>query len=386
MAFSFWEIFRGRAEPQKVEAADLFAEARADFQARGLALDACIDLIANAVGRADFRTFEDNKEVFDELWYRWNIEPNRNQNSTMFLHSLVDHLCRHNDALIVSAKRRGAPRMDMYVADAWSLESKSVMRDNRYKSVKVGAFTFDRSFDEGDVMRLKLNNANVRAVLDAMQTSYEKMLKYAEAAYEQAAAQHWKVHVDRVRRGRDEDEQAALSNLTGEFNEFLNSPLSVILEYDGLTYTDVSKAGGGKEQLADTRALVEDVFNLTARAFGIPITLIQGKVEGTKDATERFLSECIDPICDQLQEEIQRKEWTFDAWRAGSYIRVDTSAIRHFDLFENAAAVEKLIGSGAYSINELRRAANQPRLPDAWADAHYMTLNISPMDSQTRKL
>ena len=386
MAFSFWEIFRGQAAPQKVEAADLFAEARADFQARGLALDACIDLIANAVGRADFRTFEDNKEVFDELWYRWNVEPNRNQNSTMFLHDLVDRLCRNNEALVVSSKRRGEPRMDMYVADAWQLESESALRDNRYKGVKVGKTDFIKSFPESDVLRLKLNNANVRAVLDAMQGSYEKMLKYAEAAYEQAAAQHWKVHVDRVRRGRDEDEQAALANLTGEFNEFLNSPLSVILEYDGLTYTDVSKAGGGKEQLADTRALVEDVFNLTARAFGIPITLIQGKVEGTKDATERFLSECIDPICDQLQEEIQRKEWTFDAWRAGSYIRVDTSAIRHFDLFENAAAVEKLIGSGAYSINELRRAANQPRLPDAWADAHYMTLNISPMDSQTQKL
>ena len=65
---------------------------------------------------------------------------------------------------------------------------------------------------------------------------------------------------------------------------------------------------------------------------------------------------------------------------------MDTSSIIHFDLFANAANVEKLVGSGAYTINDVRRAANQSAIPEPWADEHFMTLNISTMSQATRKL
>lgn len=385
MSFSFWEIFRGRAAPKEVSVADLFGEARTEYRLRELALQTCIDLIAGAVGRADFRTFQKDTEVFGETYFRWNIEPNRNQNSTVFLHQLIDNLCRHNEALIVSVKRRGADRLDMYVADAWKLDSESALRENRYKDVKSGATDFYKSFPESDVLHLTLNRTDVKDILDKAIAAHDRMIGYAQTAFEQATGNHWKVHADRARRNEQGQEENITTLLNKQFSDFLNTPSSVILEFDGMTYTDVSRRGG-KEELDAVRTLFEDVFNETARAFKIPIVLVQGKVEGTKDATERFLSECIDPICDQLQEEAQRKEWTFEEWQAGSFIRVDTSAIRHFDLFENAASVEKLIGSGAYSINELRRAANQPRINAPWADAHYMTLNIEPVESQTRPL
>ena len=385
MAFSFWTLFRGRAAPAEVRAQELFSDAAADYGARQLALSACINLIANAVGRADFRTFENGKEVFGELWYRWNVEPNRNQNSSVFLHRLIYKLCTEGEALVVSQKRRTEDRLDMFVADDWEKETESVLRENRYRHVKVGSFEFNRSFAEADTLHLYLNAEKLTPVLTGLLSSYEKLLNIAVSAYEYTGGQHWKIHADRVRRGDNETEETLRKIMEQDIKTFLSAPRSAILEYDGLTYTDVSK-GGGKENLADTRTLFEDIFNLTARAFGIPISLIEGKVEGTKDATERFLSECIDPIADQLQEEIQRKEWSFSSWQAGSFIRVDTSAIRHFDLFENAAAVEKLVGSGAYSINELRRAANQPRIDEPWADAHYMTLNISGVGEQTREL
>ena len=65
---------------------------------------------------------------------------------------------------------------------------------------------------------------------------------------------------------------------------------------------------------------------------------------------------------------------------------MDSSSIIHFDLFENAANVEKLVGSGAYTINDVRRAANQAIINEPWADEHYMTLNISTMGQATRPL
>ena len=134
------------------------------------------------------------------------------------------------------------------------------------------------------------------------------------------------------------------------------------------------------------RNLIEDIFEFTARAYQIPFVLISGKVESTADAKERFLTNCLDPICDQLGEEIVRKRYGFEEWSKGNYLRVDSSSINHFDLFANAANVEKLVGSGAFTIEDIRRAAGQPAINEPWANRHYMTLNIAPVENSTRAI
>lgn len=114
--------------------------------------------------------------------------------------------------------------------------------------------------------------------------------------------------------------------------------------------------------------------------------MVEGKIEATKDAQARFLTNVIDPLCDQIGEEITRKEYDFDDWVLGSYVAMDSSTINHFDLFQEAAAIEKLIGSGVYSVNDIRRAAGQPRIEEPWADEHYMTLNITRLTEDGARL
>src|SRR5699024_8447667 len=103
----------------------------------------------------------------------------------------------------------------------------------------------------------------------------------------------------------------------------------------------------------DIRSLADDIFDFTSRAFQIPPVLLFGDVAGTQDAMTRWLTTCIDPLCDQLQEEINRKRYGKEAYLRGDYLQIDTSTIIHFDMFQNAGNVEKLIGSGAFSINDV---------------------------------
>ena len=65
---------------------------------------------------------------------------------------------------------------------------------------------------------------------------------------------------------------------------------------------------------------------------------------------------------------------------------MDSSSILHFDMFANAANVEKLVGSAAFSINDVLRAANQPIIDEPWAEAHFLTKNISDIDEAARQL
>ena len=131
----------------------------------------------------------------------------------------------------------------------------------------------------------------------------------------------------------------------------------------------------------DIRSMVDDIFAFTANAFGIPPVLLLGDVAGTQDAMNRWLTTCIDPLCDLLQEEITRKRYGFEKWKRGNYLRIDTTTIIHFDMFANAANIEKLIGSGAYSINDVRAAAGQDEIDEDWAKKHFLTLNISTIEN-----
>ena len=91
-------------------------------------------------------------------------------------------------------------------------------------------------------------------------------------------------------------------------------------------------------------------------------------------------------ICDQLQEEITRKRYGFGDWKQGNFVRVDSSAILHFDMFANAANVEKLVGSGAFSVNDVLRAANQATINEPWADEHFLTLNIARIQEAAQQM
>ena len=51
-----------------------------------------------------------------------------------------------------------------------------------------------------------------------------------------------------------------------------------------------------------------------------------------------------------------------------------------------APNVEKLIGSGAYTINDVMRASGQPLIDEPWANEHFMTKNIAKMSDAVNSL
>ena len=55
-------------------------------------------------------------------------------------------------------------------------------------------------------------------------------------------------------------------------------------------------------------------------------------------------------------------------------------------MFANAANVEKLVGSGAFSINDVLRAANQAPINEPWANEHFLTLNIARIQDAAQQL
>ena len=386
-ALNFFQWLRGSgtSPPQTVEVTcrELFESAQ-EYQIRNLCFWICANMVANALGRCEFRTFRNHKEIQEREAYLWNVSPNVNQNSSAFLHKLVARLYENNEALIVDALPRG-DLPSLVVADSWQQPEDWPSRQREYRGVQVGDYTYQYPFYENQVLHLQLNHCDMRPVLTGLYNSYIRLVQAAMQDYQWSHGKHWKVHINQIVGGDQEFPQKFQAMLADQIKPFLESSGAILPEFDGYTYEDVS-GSGGKGDTRDIRALIEDIFDFTARAFLIPAVLVNGSVEGTEDANTRFLTNCIDPLADQLQEEINRKRYGYDGWVRGDYLRVDTSSIIHFDLFANAANVEKLVGSGAYTINDVRRAANQAIINEPWANEHFMTLNISTMSETTRNL
>lgn len=335
-------------------------------------------MIANAIGRCEFRTYRNHKEIMEREYYLWNIEPNVNQNSTAFLHKLIAQLCKNGEALIITGRPHEG-RDNLSVADSYNEPDDYPAKQNEYKNVTVGKVTYDKTFRENDVLRIRLNHCNIAGVLNAMYQSYYRLYETAVRAYTWENGQHWKVKVDQMTQGDGDFAKNFSEMIKEQMKPFLESNGAILPEFHGYEYSRI-KDTTEKNDTRDIRALVEDIFDFTARSLNIPAVLVNGKIEGTSNANGRFLTGCIDPICDQLQEEIVRKRYGFDEWQKGNYLRIDSSSIIHFDLFENAANVEKLIGTGAFTINDVRRAAGQAEINEPWARQSFMTKNIASIE------
>ena len=386
MALNFWKWLAGgkARSPTTVEIAcrELMAAAQ-EFQLRDMSFWICANMIANAVGRCEFRTFRDGKEIREREHYLWNVEPNVNQNSTAFLHKLVAKLLTDGEALVISTRQREGYDA-LVVADSWLPNGDYPSRQNEYINVQVGDVSYEKTFREREVLHLKLNHINVKPVLDGLYGAYWRLISAAMKRYEWDKGQHWKVHVDQLASGAEDFTENFTRMIEQQVKTFLDSNSAILPEFDGYAYTN--EGGKANVELADIQSQMKDVLGFTAKALQIPAVLVDGSIQGTEDAQGRFLTGCIDPICDQLQEEINRKRYGYDRMRAGDYLRVDTSSIRHFDMFANAANVEKLVGSGAFTINDVLRSAGLPTIPEPWADEHYMTKNIAALGAETTAL
>lgn len=380
MALSFFRFLTGRPSGASREiTVEELQEAAAELNIRILAFNVCANMIANAIGKCEFKTLVKGQLQKGAEYYMLNVEPNINQNSTMFWHEYVCKLLRDNEVLAIATKHRDGHEM-LVVADSWDKPAKYPAKMNEYRNVRVGEVAYNKAFRECDVIHNKLHDGNIKAVIDAMYGTYSRLITAAQKSYTRSKGVRLKVKVAQSPSGEDDYAETFKKLMDAQVKPWINSDSGVLPEFDGYEYSD-QNLNRTAENTRDIRSLIDDIFTFTALGFGIPPVLVTGSVADTQDAMTRWLTTCIDPLCDQIQEEFNRKRYGFESWKAGTYMQIDTSTIIHFDMFHNAANIEKLIGSGAFSINDVLVAAGLPEIDADWARKHWLTRNIGTISA-----
>jgi len=369
--FSFFRRVKNGVVINDLITDDAFENAALEYCIRDLCLWSSINLIAGLVGKCEFRTFTGGKETRDAEHYLWNVEPNRNQNSTQFLRKLITRLYLTNEALVVEVNGQ------LLVADSFA-RTPYALYDHQFSGVTVEGFTFAQTFYMADVLYFQLSERNMRQVIDRVHDSYNRMLKYAATQYQRSRGSRGILKLPNIPSGSEEAQNALADLLNNKFKRFFTANSAVLPLPQGYSYEDSGGKTYANETTRDIRAMIDDISDFTARAFGIPPALMRGTVEGTKDAMNTLLTVTIDPLTDMLQEEINRKRSGLAGMRKGTYVRIDTKTVQHIDLLSVAGSIDKLIGSGVFCVNDIRRACGETEIDAPWARQHMMTKNYAP--------
>lgn len=338
-----------------------------------LALHIGKSYIANTISKCEFKVYENNEQVQNELYYALNVDPNPNQSSSQFLNKLINTLYDKNEVLVIPIKNR------LYIADSYSIEEHP-LGENVFTGVTIEKQTMSKPYKASKVFYFKLDDKSVKKLIDGIYESYGQVFASALAAYKKANGQKYKLILEQTRAGDTKFVEEFNTVIKKQLQSFIDNDSAVYPQFKGQELVEIA----GKTQNADDVLKVrKEVFEITAQALKIPLPMMYGNITNIQEIVKVFLTFCIDPLADMLSEELTRKINTYDTWKNNkSFVRVDTSRINHIDILDVADKADKLIASGIYSIDEIREKLDEQRLDTEFSKKHWVTKNYSDVQTE----
>lgn len=344
----------------------------AELYYKELAVFTASSLISNAISRSEVKTFKEGKPIKDKDYFLLNVSPNKNETSSLFWHRVINKMIREGEALIVET-RDGA----IYCADSFARKEERPILGDIYDSVTVGNFTFEKVFTQDDSYMVRLDDVNVRKLIDGMYNQYGTIMSSAASALKQSNGQKYKLHIEGVKAGDEEFNKEFENYIKKQLKTYLESDTAVYPEFDGYKLEpDTSKVNASS---TDFVALQKELMSTVASAFHIPESMMTGNITSMKEIIGSFLTFGVDPYADAITEALN-KGVGVDNYIKGNYYKVDTGKIQHQNIFDLAVSCMNLISSGVMSIDEVREELDQAPLNTDWSQKHFITKNFEEIE------
>jgi len=340
------------------------------------AIHSAISLIANSVSKCEFKTYAKGVEFKGDVYYKWNVEPNKNQNSSQFLQVLITKLLFKNEVLLLPIGDQ------LIIADSF-YQDEFAIKENTFSSITSGTMSFDKVYNMSDVYYYKLGNTDIRALLSNLIVGYNDLLNMSIGKYNRSGGRKGILDIDATASSNKEFHEKLDTLMNTRFKKYFEAENAVLPLEKGYKYEEKGGEGSKKStsEIADIAMITKEIFERVGQGFKIPPALLRGDIADIGATTDNFLTFCVDPLVDMLGEENNRKTYGKVAFLAGNYMRIDTTTIKHIDLFSISESFDKLIASGGYSIDELRVKAGDVALNTPWSMQHVITKNYQKIES-----
>lgn len=370
---SLWEFLGFRKD---FEGDDIVInKLKTKFAISDLAYEICVQRIAKAICKCEYRTYKNGKEDKGTEYYRLNIRPNPNQTATEFWQAVVEKLYDEQEALLISEGSH------LYLADGF-LRNENGLKPDTFEKVTIGTYKSNKIYAADEVAFLSLSNQRIKNLLKSTMDEYGELMDVAANAYKNGVGMKAKLHINNQARAGDDK---ADEKIKKALKAFYNETNSCYIEREGYNFQPFDTSRKGTQQSTrDIKAILDDVLEMTSKAFLIPSNIANGEVTDTSKAVDDFLTFCLDSVLRLIEDGLNNALYTAPEYLAGTKVKVNAQTIKHVDVLDASAAIDKLISCGAKSVNDILRIMGDEPIDEEWANVHWITKNYTSIDTLTK--
>ena len=309
----------------------------------------------------------------------WNVSPNPNQSRSEFLDALCHRLLAGAGEALVVPRGVGG-RTTIHLADGFSRDLRPLSED-RFSNITLAKTngSLPGELTSSQVFYLTLGGGadGWSALMAQLDAQYGQLADSAIAAMRDNTAPKWLWRGKMPAFGTEEQEGDYKAKLKESLKSFVTAKSPTVLPlFEGQDLECATSSQKDSPIMPDMVAAIrKDMFETAAVCMRIPTSLLYGNTNNFAELVSALLTFAVDPVARLLEDELTRKMYTPAEWRYGAHVSVDTTHVRHVDLFSVADQVAKLVGSSVDSPNEIRGFTGQDRIAAPWADEYQRTKN-----------
>lgn len=334
-----------------------------------LALETCINFIGRTISQTEFRVRQDGKTIKDGMYYALNVKPNVNQTASDFWQQALWELIHENECLIIQSDTG-----DLLVADSFTREEYGLYADI-FKDVTVKNFTYQRSFTRDECIYLRYANEPLERLINSLYEDYGRLFGRIVEFQMRKNQVRASVDIDAVQRKDKESADRNDAWLKRLQNRLENSAFALFTTQKGIEYNEHSKNQGVTAGVDEVNKVYEGSLEIVAKLFNIPVNLLRGDMADIEQQMKSYMMFCIDPLLKKITDELNTQLLDRSDYLEGK--KIEAKRVRYSNIFDVAAAIDKIRASGVGNANELRDEIGWDRVDDPEMDRYVMTKNYT---------
>lgn|GEM_PF-2310993 len=335
--------------------------------------------VSAAIQSCDIRFYgSDGKRTLDDAAWFWNVSPNPNYGHSELIDRMIFRMFSKGESLVVPLMSYGST--SIWVADTWTTnKDHGIGVSDYFTNLMVEGRVMSSDFYASQVYRFDLDGTGDKRFTNLKQAvgdQYTALADSAANAYMARNVRRYKWKRSSTESGSASDQAKQQAQMQAQLKSFVTSTGTVVWpEYKGNELEAFADTTNTANASTDFVAIRKDMFELAASCMRMPTSMLYGNVNNFATVFDSFVTFAIDPVAKVIGNEITRKTYTSDQWSHGAHCDVDTSQIKHRDLYDAADDIDKLIADGVTSVNDVLRDFSRDQIDEAWASEHLRTKN-----------
>lgn len=333
------------------------------------------------MANCEFKTYVQGNEKKGDNYYLFNVSPNPNQTATEFWKQVVNKLVNNLECLIVIMDNG-----NWYVADSFT-KGEYQLAETNFKDVvvdvygdgTVAPYQLTGTFSGDKCVYIKYANKNANVLMENMTNLYRTLINNVMDTG--SSKLKYALTIDSTAmNGVDIDINEEVQRLiNSDFESLVSGKNAIIPMFNGFKL-DVLNPNNNNAQNSTTasqnvNSMFEDILVNVGLSYNVPSSVMKGTYE--ENDFDDFLTFGLDAMCVLIEEAINRKYYKKRAYQQGTRVHLDTKKVKHFDILTVQNAINKLISSGVYSINEIRELLDEKPIDKKLGDVHWVTRNYA---------